>query len=105
MDTLQLTGRKLVRVFNFRNDSEDAVNFICHGEKQPNFKLKTWPKQPLGSLPLDIALPHRGRSSQCDQKILKKITQFLEIVAKTVTTPKILKISVSEAKKLIKSCS
>ncbi len=24
---------------------------------QPNLELKTWPKQPLGSLPLVIALP------------------------------------------------
>jgi hypothetical protein len=54
---LQLTGQNLGRVFIFRNGRVHAVHFICNGVKLHNLKLKTWPKQLLGSLPLDIALP------------------------------------------------
>ncbi len=57
MDKLQLTGRNLGRVFNFRNGGVHAVHLLCCGVKLPNLKLKTQPKQLLGSLPLDIALP------------------------------------------------
>ncbi len=57
MVNLQLTGRKLGRVFNFRNGRVHAVHFLCYGTKLPNLELKTQPKQLLGSLPLDIALP------------------------------------------------
>ncbi len=57
MDKLHLTGQNLGRVFNFRNGRVHAVHVLCCGVKLPNLKLKTWPKQLLGSLPLDIALP------------------------------------------------
>jgi hypothetical protein len=56
MDKLQLTGRNLGRVFNFRNGDVHAVHFSCYSVKLPNLKLKTQPKQLLGSLPLQIAL-------------------------------------------------
>ncbi len=57
MDKLQLTGQNLDRVFYFRYERVRAVHFLCLGVKLPNLKLKTRPKQVLGSLPLDIALP------------------------------------------------
>jgi hypothetical protein len=57
MDKLQLTRRNLVRVFNFINGLVHAVHLFGCRVKLPNLKLKTWPKQLLGSLPLDIALP------------------------------------------------
>jgi hypothetical protein len=56
VDKFQLTGRKLVRVFNFRNGRVHVAHLLCYGVKQPNLKLKTQPKQLLGSLPLDISL-------------------------------------------------
>ncbi len=59
MDKLQLTGQNLGRVFNFRNGRVHAVHLLCCGVKLPNLKLKTRPKQLLGSLPLDIALPNK----------------------------------------------
>jgi hypothetical protein len=60
MDKLQLTGQNLGRVFNFSNGHELIVHFLCYGVKLPNLKLKTQPKQLLGLLPLDIALPGQG---------------------------------------------
>jgi DNA phosphorothioation-dependent restriction protein DptG len=40
-----------------------AMNLFCYEAKQLNLKLKTWPKQLLGSLPLAFALPAYGVSS------------------------------------------
>ncbi len=57
MDTLQLAGQNLGRVFNFRRGHLHAAHLWCYLVKLPNLKLKTWHKQLLGSLPLDIALP------------------------------------------------
>jgi hypothetical protein len=54
MDKLQLTGRNLGRVFNSRSG---RVQLHLSETEQPNLKLKTRPKQLLGSLPLDIAVP------------------------------------------------
>jgi hypothetical protein len=56
MDKLQLTGQNLGRVFNFRFCHLHAEHFWCYQINLPNLKLKTWPKQLLGSLPLGIAL-------------------------------------------------
>jgi hypothetical protein len=54
MDKLKLTGRTLGRVFNFRSGC-----MSCHAYTaiRSNLELKTQPKQLLGSLPLDVALP------------------------------------------------
>jgi hypothetical protein len=60
MDKLQLTGQNLGQVFNFRYGRVHAVHLHCCGVKLPNLKLKTRPKQRLGSLPLDIMLPALG---------------------------------------------
>ncbi len=60
MDKLRLTGQNLDRVFNFRFGHLDAEHFWCYQVKLPNLKLKTRPKQLLGSLPLVIALPELG---------------------------------------------
>jgi hypothetical protein len=56
MDILQLTGQNLGRVFKFRFGHLHAELFWCYQVKLPNLKLKTRPKQLLGSLPLVIAL-------------------------------------------------
>jgi hypothetical protein len=62
MDKLQLTGQNLCRVFNFRYGHLHAEHFWCLQVKLLNLKLKTRPKQLLGSLPLVIALPGSGKS-------------------------------------------
>jgi hypothetical protein len=60
MDTLQLTGQNLGRVFNFRSDHLHSAYLYCYLVKLPNFNLKTRPKQLLDYLPLDIALPEQA---------------------------------------------
>jgi hypothetical protein len=57
MDKIQPTGQNLGRVFNSRRGCVHAKRLHCFETKLPNLKLKTWPKQLLGSLLLDIALP------------------------------------------------
>jgi hypothetical protein len=54
---LQLTGRNLGRVFNFRFGHLQVEHFRSYQVKLPDLKLKTRPKQLLGSLLLVIALP------------------------------------------------
>jgi hypothetical protein len=54
MEKLQLN---LVRVFNSRSGRVHALQLHFSQTEQPNLKLKTRPKQLLGSLPLVIALP------------------------------------------------
>ena len=57
VDKPQLTRRNLSQVFNFRYGHLRADHFWCYQVKLPNLKLKTQPKQLLGSLPLVTALP------------------------------------------------
>ncbi len=57
VDKLQLTGRYLGRVFNFRYGHLHVEHFWCYQVKLPNLKLKIRPNQLLGSLLLAIALP------------------------------------------------
>jgi hypothetical protein len=59
MDKLQLTGQNPSRDFNLRSGlfARCAFMVFCYRVKLPNLKLKIRPKQLLGSLPLDIALP------------------------------------------------
>jgi hypothetical protein len=57
MDKLQLTGRNLGQVFNSRSGCVYAIQLHCFETKLPNLMLKPRPKQLLGYLPLDIALP------------------------------------------------
>jgi hypothetical protein len=59
MDKIKLTGQNLGRVFNSRLGCACIRNVIVHITKQPNLKLKTWPKQLLGSLPLAFVLPEQ----------------------------------------------
>jgi hypothetical protein len=54
LDKAQFTGRKLGRVFNSRSS---CLSIMGYEAKRPNLKLKTWPKQLKGSLPLAFALP------------------------------------------------
>ncbi len=56
MDKLQLTGKNLARVFNYRNGRVHAMHLLCYRVKLPYLKLKTRPYQLIGSLPLDIML-------------------------------------------------
>ncbi len=56
MDKLQLTGQDLGRVFNFRSGHLHAAQFFALSLKLPNLKLKAWPKQLLGFLPLVLVL-------------------------------------------------
>jgi hypothetical protein len=57
MDTLKRTGQNLTRVFNSRNDCVCAIYTCWYWAKQPNLELKTWPKQLLSCLLLDLTLP------------------------------------------------
>ncbi len=57
MDKLKLTGQNRGRVFNSRGGHVYAVPSCGYLSKLPNLKLKTWPKQRLGYLRLDIKLP------------------------------------------------
>ncbi len=57
MDKLQLTGRNLGRIFNSKSGHVHALQLPFSETEQPNLKLKTRPKQLLGSLPLVIVLP------------------------------------------------
>jgi len=45
------------RVFNFRSGCMHTMYLLPSVAIQPNLELKTWPKQPLGSLLLVITLP------------------------------------------------
>ncbi len=57
MDKLQSAGESLGRVFNSRSGCMCGGHLFCHEPKQPNFKLKTRPKQLLGYLAKACALP------------------------------------------------
>jgi hypothetical protein len=47
------------------------MHLSCYEAKHPNFKLKTRPKQLLGSLPLAFVLPSLVPGEQCnDDKML-----------------------------------
>jgi hypothetical protein len=65
MDKLYLTGQNLGRVYKFRRGCVYVVYSFFIWAKQPNLKLKTRPKQLLGYLPLDIALPDHIDNSNC----------------------------------------
>ncbi len=57
MDKLKLTGPNMGRVVNSRLGCACASCAIANITKWPSLKLKTWPKQLLGFLPLAFALP------------------------------------------------
>ncbi len=58
MNKLKLTGRNLGRISSLGSVVlVQAMNCI-HFVKPPNLKLKTWPKQLLGYLPLAFELPN-----------------------------------------------
>jgi hypothetical protein len=54
-DKLQSTGQSLGRVFNSRRGCVLAIQLRYFEIKLTNLKLKTQPKQLLGSLPLNIS--------------------------------------------------
>ncbi len=51
-----MTGRTLDKVCTSRSGYMLAMQLLSRVAIQPNLELKTWPKQLLGSLLLDIAL-------------------------------------------------
>ncbi len=53
---LQLTGQNLGLIFNSRSGCVRFMRICCSEIKLSNLELKTWPKQLLGSLRLDIVL-------------------------------------------------
>jgi len=57
MDKLELTRQKFGRVFNIRSGYVHTEHLCCNGAKLNNLMLQTWPRQPLGFIPLDIMLP------------------------------------------------
>ncbi len=57
MDKLQLTGRNLGRVFNFRFGHLRAEHFWCYQVKLPDLKLKTRPKQTSRFSPVSYCAP------------------------------------------------
>ncbi len=57
MDKFKLTGQNLGRVINSRVGHAGISYAMVYTKIQPNLKLKAWPKQLLGSLPLGFALP------------------------------------------------
>jgi hypothetical protein len=69
MDKLKLTGRNLGRVFKFRRVCLHTIRLYYFETKLPNLKLKTRPKQLLGSLPLDIALPVKSSFTELNNNI------------------------------------
>jgi hypothetical protein len=63
MDKLQLTGQNLGRVFNSRSGRVHALQLHFSETKQPNLKLKTRPKQLLGS-PVSYRAPRSNVRSK-----------------------------------------
>jgi hypothetical protein len=57
MDKLKLTGRNLGEFSTLEDTACMVCIYMQHLPIQPNLESKTRPKQLLGSLPLDIALP------------------------------------------------
>ncbi len=57
MGKIKLTGQNLGWVFNSRLGHACMFRVIAYITKQPNLKLKTWPKQLLGSLLLAFSSP------------------------------------------------
>jgi len=74
MDKIQLTGQNLGLVFNFRND-----RVHCYSVKLHHFKLKTQPKQLLGSLPLDITIPITIHDSPCYNFLHNRLGTLLHV--------------------------
>jgi hypothetical protein len=53
------------------------MHFLRSITKQPNLELKTWPKQLLGYLPLDIALPDQPNLKSANtQKLALMVLHF-----------------------------
>ncbi len=72
MEKLQLTGRNLGQVFNFRVGCVHAMHLFSYKVKLSNLKLKIQSKQLLCYLKLDTALPdgsciHLGMNYHCKQ--------------------------------------
>ncbi len=56
-DKSKVTGQTLGRAFNYSNGNINTIHLCKYEAKLANLKLKTWPKQLLGSLLLNTPLP------------------------------------------------
>jgi hypothetical protein len=74
----KLTGRNLGRVFNSRLGHACMDHAIVHITKQSYIKLKTRPKQILGSLPLAFVLPGIAYSGQYQQHCGRNLASYLQ---------------------------
>jgi hypothetical protein len=101
MDKLQLTGQNLGRVFNSRSGCMCAMHLCYYEAKLPNLKLKTWPKQLLGSLPITFALSAL-RIMACSLSTLNNLTISLTTLKMTfsITTLSIMTLSLIMLHKL-----
>jgi hypothetical protein len=80
MDKLKLTGQNLGRVVYCRLGRACIGHAIVHTSKQPNFMLKTQPKQLLGSLPLAFALPGQSFKDPFDEiSVLFFVSLYLHL--------------------------
>ncbi len=92
MDKHQTTEQNLGWVFNFRNGNLLIEHFWCCQVKLPNLKLKTWPLQLLGYLPLVIALGVRSLPFQL--VFHTGIVQFFKLLGQK---PKCLNVQISKS--------
>ncbi len=76
MGKLQLIGRNLGRVFNSRSGCMCSIHLCCYEAKQHSLKLKTRPKQLLGSILLAFVLPSLGINLLIDKA--KGIQNFIQ---------------------------
>jgi hypothetical protein len=83
IDNLQLTGHNLGLVFNSMLGRACICSVIAFITKQPSFKLKPWPKQLLGSRPLDFMLSAWINSAQ-GAKVSKALPTGTDILASAI---------------------
>jgi hypothetical protein len=75
MDKLQLTGQNLGRVFKFRRGCIHVIQLYYFETKLPKLKLKTRPKQLLGSLLVDIMLPAHAEACNTAEPLEQKVNK------------------------------
>ncbi len=83
MDELQLAGQNLGRVINSRSGCRYAKHLFCNEAEHPNLKLKTRPKQFLGSLSIAFALPVSGRIFMLNQQPNTNMAEPTHLASRT----------------------
>ncbi len=77
MDKLEPTGHNLGRVYNSKLRHSSECHAIAYITEWPNLKLKTRPKQLLGSLPLSFTLPALARIQNGTSRVTFQIVASL----------------------------